>query len=242
MSERPRLAVFASGKKGGGGSGFKNLVDSSRSSTGALDADVVVVVCNRGDSGVRQLASQLGVSFVLWSKDDPPERYNEILKEYDTKWVALSGCLWRLPMKTNPKDKQEVGLDPRRIFNIHPGPLPLTAGLYQKGVYEKVIEEYRQNGLTHSAGSMHFVDGEYDTGPVFCEIPIPLDDDETVETLEIKTRRIEMLIQPFMTNLVVHKKIRWDGVDPSSLVLPSFKDNIDVLCSSQWRKLTKQIL
>lgn len=48
---RPKLIVFASGTKDGGGSGFENLVNATK--TGELDAEIVAVVSNHEHDAVK---------------------------------------------------------------------------------------------------------------------------------------------------------------------------------------------
>ena len=58
---RPKLLIFASGTKDGGGAGFENLVNAARA--GTLDAEIVAVVSNHEHGGVRERAERLGIPF-----------------------------------------------------------------------------------------------------------------------------------------------------------------------------------
>ena len=120
-----------------------------------------------------------------------------------------------------------VGLDPKKTFNIHPGPIPRFGGngMYGHYVHEAVMEAYKNREsdsqpVTHSAVTMHFVIPGYDRGPVFfahlVEI-LPIDD---ADTLAKRVNEAEHLWQPIVTNKVLSGEIYWDGVDPKSLHSP----------------------
>ena len=208
---KPKLLVFASGAKDGGGSGFRNLVLSTQQSS-VLDAEVVGVVSNHSDGGVWKHAGDLGVPFFHFPKPWDANGYREIVRCSGANWVALSGWL-----------KFVRGLDPARTFNIHPGPLPLTAGLHGDQVHEKVFEEYLRGSIGLTAVTMHFIDdgNRYDAGPVFFKCGIPIRPHLNPSALAKHVNGREHHYQPRITNLIVHEEIRWDGKDSTSLVLPS---------------------
>ena len=208
---KPKLIIFASGTREGGGSGFENLVNTSRS--GILNAEIIAVVSNYEHGGVRGRADRLGIPFIYFSKllqgDEVAEKYKEIAKGSD--FVALSGWL-----------KLVEGLDPKTTFNIHPGPLPRFGGdgMYGHYVHEAVMEAYKKGWVTRSAVSMHFVTEGYDRGPVFFSHEVPIFPDDTAETLAKRVNEAEHKWQPIVTNQVLAGEISWDGVDPSSLKSP----------------------
>jgi folate-dependent phosphoribosylglycinamide formyltransferase PurN len=124
-------------------------------------------------------------------------------------FVALCGWL-----------KLVAGLDPKTTFNIHPGPLPEFGGkgLWGHFVHEAVLKAYKQGKITHSAVSMHFVTPEFDEGPVFFTHPVPIEPDDTPETLAARVNQAEHEWQPKIANKVVHGEIAWDGKSPESLM------------------------
>lgn len=215
----PQILVFASGgaKEDEGGSGFRELVLQSRPG-GVLLAEIVGVVSNHLNGGVARYADELGVPFVYLENTTSESAYRGVV-DYYTKsdgskpWCALSGWL----KKTN-------GLDPKRTFNIHPGPLPRFGGkgMYGHHVHEAVMKAYRAGELTHSDVTMHFVDDEYDRGPVFFRMPVPIRPEDDALSLGKRVNAVEHAHQAFVTNLVVHGRIHWDGVDPNSLVVPEW--------------------
>lgn len=204
---KPKLIIFSSGTKTGGGSGFENLVNASRD--GRLDADIIGVVSQHENGGVRERADRLRVPFIYFTEPFSAERYQGIVQGSD--FVALSGWL-----------KLVEGLDPRTTFNIHPGPLPRFGGkgMYGHHVHEAVMEAYKRGEVTDSEVTMHFVTPRYDEGPVFLAAKVPILPDDTAESLGKRVLAKEHELQPIYTDHVIHGRIRWDGIDRHSLVIP----------------------
>jgi phosphoribosylglycinamide formyltransferase-1 len=216
MGTQPRLIIFASGTKTSGGSGFRELVRQSR--TGVLQATIVAVVSNHANGGVNAIADTYGVPFVHFPSPWTAAAYREILATHDAEWVALSG--WLKPVR---------GLDAQRTFNIHPGPLPQFGGkgMYGRHLHQAVIDAFRRGERITTAITMHFVtdfdrSGDYDDGPIFFRYPILIDPNDTPDSLGSRVNSFEHAWQSFITNLVIHQQIAWDGRNPESLTWPSW--------------------
>ena len=233
---KPRIIVFASGDKEGGGSqatplgfsgteyrqenlgggsGFENLVRATR--TGVLEADIVAVVSNHEHGGVRERAERLGIPFVYFPAPYDAKHYASLLQKTSIRadYFALSGWL-----------KMVKGLDPQRTFNIHPALMSQLGGrfgganMYGHRVHEAVKTAFDAGEITESGCSMHFVTDEYDRGPVFFEFRVPLKKGMTADEIAQAVNVAEHKWQPKITNMVVHGEIRWDGKDPKTLVVP----------------------
>jgi folate-dependent phosphoribosylglycinamide formyltransferase PurN len=210
---RPRLIVFASGTKTAGGSGFESLVQATK--TGTLDADIVAVVSNHENGGVRERAARLGVPFAHFNGPFDAEHYQKITRDTGAEWAMLSGWL-----------RIVHGLDPAKTFNIHPALLSFDSGrfgghgMYGHHIHEAVLTAFEDGEITETGCSMHFITEEFDRGPIFFEYRIPLKKGETAEDIRKLVQATEHEWQPKITNMVVHREIRWDGKDPKSLVVP----------------------
>jgi folate-dependent phosphoribosylglycinamide formyltransferase PurN len=226
--QNKKIIVFASGTKDGGGSGFENLVNASQD--GRLSGQIVAVVSNHENGGVRQRADRLGIKFVHFpaKKSVDGETGTEFSPEFgtaenyrkiagDADLVCLSGWL-----------KLVTGLDPRKTINIHPGPLPRFggAGMYGYHVHEAVMEAYKNGApnaatgkkVTHSAVSMHFVTEKFDEGPLFFSQPVEILPDDTADTLAARVLEAEHKWQPLITDKVLRGEISWDGKNPETLI------------------------
>ena len=203
---KPKLLILASGSGSGGGSGFEKLVEASRS--GVLNAELVGVVSNYENGGVREKADRLSIPFINFTGPYEASEYQKIVAATQANFIALSGWL-----------KLVKGLNPRTTFNIHPGPLPRFGGkgMYGHHVHEAVMEAYKKGEVTHSAVTMHFVTEKYDEGPVFFIHRVEILPDDTPETLGKRVNEAEHMWQPIITNKVIQGEIGWDGHDKKSL-------------------------
>lgn len=220
-----KIIIFASGTKDGGGSGFENMVNATRD--GRLNGEIISVISNHENGGVREKADRLAIPFVHFKarklpesgkfedKDGNPvdpsefgtkENYRRLVEGADL--VCLSGWL-----------KLVTGLDPQKTINIHPGPLPHFGGdgMYGHFVHEAVVEAYKRGEVTYSAVSMHFVTEKYDEGPLFFRQSVEILPEDTAETLGARVNKAEHEWQPIITNKVLQGEISWDGKDPKSL-------------------------
>ena len=198
-SGRIRVLVFASGDEKGGGSGFQELVEFSRTNPPVLSAQVVGVISHHPHGGVRKRADALQISFEHWSGPFDAKGYQALIDKYQPDFVMCSGWL-----------KFVRGLDPARTVNIHPGPLPRFggAGMYGHHVHEAVMAAYRRGEIIQSAVTMHFVDDiAYDNGPIIYQMPVLIRPEDDAETLAKRVNEKERAWQSHILNLVVHRHI-----------------------------------
>src|SRR5206468_6851917 len=95
-------------------------------------------------------------------------------REVRADTVALAGFMRKL----GPAFLQAF---PQRVLNIHAALLPCFGGqgYYGRRVHEAVIE----SGARYSGATVHFVDELYDHGPIILQAVVPVEDDDTPETL-----------------------------------------------------------
>ncbi|MEK7097230.1 MAG: formyltransferase family protein [Patescibacteria group bacterium] len=196
--EKKRILVFASGGATGGGSGFQEMVEYSRTDPPVLPAKICGVVSNHRGGGVYSRARQLDIPFRLFNGPFKVAEYKEVIREFKPDLVMLSGWL-----------KKVAGLCPAKTINIHPGPLPDFGGpgMYGHHVHEAVIDAYKEKRIKQSAVTMHFVTEEYDEGPVFFRMPVLIRPDDTSETLAKRVNEVERAWQSYMVSLVLRGDI-----------------------------------
>lgn len=198
-AQKVRVLVFASGDAKGGGSGFQELVEFSRTNPPVLDAEIVGVVSNHPEGGVFKRAQSLRIPFEYWPGPFDATGYRSFVQKYRADFVMCSGWL-----------KFVRGLDPARTVNIHPGPLPRFGGpgMYGHHVHEAVIAAYRRGEITQSAVTMHFVDETaYDHGPIIFQMPVLIRPEDDAETLAKRVNEKERAWQSHILNQVVHQYI-----------------------------------
>ena len=194
-----RVLVFASGDAKGGGSGFQELVEFSRTHPPVLDARIIGVISNHQNGGVRKKADALRIPFEYWPGPYDAKGYRGFVEKYQGDFVMCSGWL-----------KFVRGLDAAKTVNIHPGPLPRFggAGMYGHQVHEAVITAYRRGEITQSAVTMHFVDeAAYDHGPIIFQMPVLIRPEDDAETLAKRVNEKERAWQSHILNRVVHGQI-----------------------------------
>jgi phosphoribosylglycinamide formyltransferase-1 len=193
------VLVFASGDAKGGGSGFQELVEFSRTNPPVLDAQIIGVISNHENGGVRRRADALHIPFEYWPGPFDAKGYRSFVEKYRADFVMCSGWL-----------KFVRGLDPAKTVNIHPGPLPGFGGqgMYGHYVHEAVMAAFHRGEIIQSAVTMHFVDETaYDHGPIIFQMPVLIRPDDDAETLAKRVNEKERAWQSHILNLVVHRQI-----------------------------------
>ncbi|MGB1096140.1 MAG: phosphoribosylglycinamide formyltransferase, partial [Paracoccaceae bacterium] len=88
-----------------------------------------------------------------------------------------------------------------RLINIHPALLPAFKGLH---VHERALDA----GVRITGATVHFVRLGTDEGPIIIQGALPVQPDDTPETLEARTLKIEHQILPEAVTLIAEKRVR----------------------------------
>lgn len=180
-----RIAILVSGPSRG--SNMQAIVEAC--GDGRIpDSAVVAVIGARDDAPALQKAGALGIpTAVVNPREFPtPEMYGDallwVLQRAQPDLICLAGYMRLLPAPV-------VQAYPLRILNIHPALLPLFGG---KGMYGlKVHQAVIESGMKVSGCTVHFVDEQYDRGPIIAQRCVPVRDDDTPETLAARLLPIE---------------------------------------------------
>lgn len=179
-----RIAILVSGK--GRGSNMAALVEACRD--GRIDGEVVLVIGTRDDMPALQRAQSLDVPVeVINPKQfESDEEYGQALlaslERAGADLICLAGYMRLLPLSV-------VRHYPRRILNIHPALLPEFGGqgMYGLHVHEAVLA----SGAKETGCTVHFVDEQYDTGPILLQTKLPVEPNDTPETLAARLLPLE---------------------------------------------------
>lgn len=171
MSRR-RIAILLSGR----GSNFEAIARNVLG--GALDCEIGFVFSNKPEAKGLQTARELGlpsgcIPSAGMDRAVFDTRVAELLGQHQIDLVCLAGYMRIL-------SGHFVSKFPNRLLNIHPSLLPAFPGLDAQ--YQAL-----QHGVRVSGCTVHFVDEHLDSGPILLQAPVPVHDDDTVETL---SRRI----------------------------------------------------
>jgi formyltetrahydrofolate-dependent phosphoribosylglycinamide formyltransferase len=198
-----RIGVLASG----GGSNLAALYDHLRlvSLSGAPRTEVpeiVLVASDQERAGALERARKWGVPrTVLAARGADAEQVEGLLREHGVDLIVLAGYLRLVP-------RSVVSAYRGRIINIHPALLPAFggAGMYGQRVHSAVIEQ----GARVSGATVHFVDEEYDRGPIIAQWPVPVLPGDTPEALAARVLRVEHLLLPRAACAVARGSVRLD--------------------------------
>ncbi len=194
-----RLAVLLSG----GGTTLQNIVD--RIGRGEIPATVELVISSRSDAYGLVRAKQAGLSTLpLDRKALGPEalsdRISQAVREVQADLVCMAGflSLWRFP-------DEYAG----RVMNVHPALLPSFGG---KGYYgHRVHEAVLQAGCKVSGCTVHFADNLYDHGPIIIQRCVPVQEDDTPDTLAGRVFQQECIAYPEAICLFAAGRLRLEN-------------------------------
>lgn len=194
-----RLAVLISG----GGRTLKNFIDLA--AAGNLPVNIRLVISSTPKAGGLQHARDANIPVQLFSRSkyDTDDAYGNAIfdacRAADVDYVAMAGFL-----KLAPVPDDFAG----RVLNIHPALIPAFSGhgMYGHHVHQAVLDA----GVKITGLTVHFVDNQYDQGPIIWQQPVPVFDDDTVDTLADRVFEAEKEAYPHVLRLLAAGKIRLD--------------------------------
>lgn len=185
MSRPPiRIAVLVSGR--GRGSNMQAIVDACGS--GRINGEVVLVLGVSDEAPAVQRAREAGVKTLIISPNDYSRAVDydtavlRALEDHAVDLVCLAGYMRLLGDET-------VRRYHNRIMNVHPALIPSFAGkgMFGRHVHEAVIE----SGVKFTGVTVHFVDEEYDHGPIVMQAVVPVEEDDTPDSLAARVLPVE---------------------------------------------------
>ncbi len=186
MTDAPLpIAVFLSGA----GRSLANLIEH-RDKHG-LPIDLRLVISSSSKVRGVQVARDHGISTMIVRKSDypDPDAYSAAMfapcRVLAVELVVMAGFLKHVLI---PEDFTH------RVINIHPSLLPRFggSGMYGSRVHQAVIESHdKLSGCT-----VHFVDNEYDQGPILLQRSCPVANDDTPQSLAARVFQQECQALP----------------------------------------------
>jgi phosphoribosylglycinamide formyltransferase 1 len=194
---RKRIGVLLSGR----GSNFEALAESIASCR-IPNAEIAVVISNRdGAPGIDRARARGIATRVIPSKGLERETYDRqvvaALNEHKVDLVCLAGYMRLL-------SPYFVAAFPNRILNIHPSLLPSFPGLES----QRQALEY---GVKFAGCTVHFVDENLDAGPIVLQAVLPVNDDDTEDTLSARILQEEHRIYSEAVRIVLEDRYTIQG-------------------------------
>jgi phosphoribosylglycinamide formyltransferase-1 len=197
MPEPLRVGVLASGR----GSNFRALAEAAAG--GRLPASVVVLVTDRAGAPALAVARELRIEAVVVDPKQHPSREAHekavigVLEERRVGLVCLAGYMRLLSAGF-------VAHFAGRLLNIHPSLLPAFPGLHPQ-------RQALAHGVRVSGATVHFVDEGVDTGPVVLQAVVPVEPDDTEESLAARILVEEHRIYPEAVHLFADGRLEIRG-------------------------------
>jgi phosphoribosylglycinamide formyltransferase-1 len=191
------IAVLISG----GGTTLKNLL--AKIKAGELSVSIKLVVSSSTKAKGLSYAHEAGIpTLVVRERDyESPAAYGEAifaaLRESKIELVVMGGFLKFVPI---PPDFEN------RVVNIHPGLIPAFCGKGFYGLYvHQAVLDY---GAKVSGCTVHFVDNQYDHGPIILQRVVEVRDDDTAESLQKRVFEQECEAYPEAIRLFAEGRLK----------------------------------
>ena len=194
--ESLRIGVLLSGN----GTSLENLL--AHIDSGEVPGRIAVVISSRADAFGLERARRRGIPALTVSRREHPDLndFNDALHDalapYDVELVALLGFLSLFQLR---------GRYEGRALNVHPALIPAFSGtgFYGRRVYEAVLA----SGVKLTGATVHFTDDEYDHGPILLQEAVPVQAEDTAETLAERVTEIERRLVPEAIRLIAEGRV-----------------------------------
>jgi formyltetrahydrofolate-dependent phosphoribosylglycinamide formyltransferase len=195
-----RIAVLLSGE----GTSFENLCE--RIDAGEVPAQVALVIASNTKAGGLHRAERRGIPALavprrtFASNTAFNDALHAELARYEIDLVALLGFLSVFELR---------GKYDGRTINVHPALIPAFCGpgMYGHHVHEAVLAA----GVKVSGATVHFADDHYDTGPIILQEAVPVQGDDTPESLAARVQQVERRLVPEAIRLFATGRLAIDG-------------------------------
>lgn len=162
-----------------------------------------LLISDRADAGALRRADAAGIPTAVVAYSEHPDREGfsiaivEAARASGAEVLVLAGFMRVL-------SPVAVNAFPDRILNIHPSLLPAFPGA--RAVAQALAYGAKVTGVT-----VHFVDEEVDHGPIIVQRPVPVLEDDTVETLHERIQIEEHKLYPEVISAFARGRIEVVG-------------------------------
>jgi phosphoribosylglycinamide formyltransferase-1 len=179
---------------------LENLI--GRAAAGTLDVEIRLVVSSHPLAGGLRHAADANIPALVVERERLPsaDAFRDAIfqpcRHAGVRLVAMAGFVKHLLI---PHDFQN------RVINIHPALVPAFCGqgYYGLRVHQAVIDY----GAKLTGCTVHFVDNQYDHGPVILQRTVPVLDDDTPESLAARVFAAECTAYPDALQLLAENRV-----------------------------------
>jgi len=195
--ERLAVGVLVSGR----GSNLQALLDACAAAE--FPARVVVVVSDRDHAPALERARAAGIEAVWINPKDFVTRESfdaALVRELEKRQVGLVCNAGFMRILSSVWVQAFAG----RALNIHPSLLPAFPGLHAQ-------RQALEHGAKVAGCTVHFVDEAVDAGPIVLQSAVPVEPDDTEETLSARILKEEHRIYPAAVRLFAEGRLEIVG-------------------------------
>ena len=179
---KKRVAILISGR----GSNMSALIDATKAKD--FPAEIVGVISNKPNAPGLKIAKAEGLAITTHqlkdyhTKSAADQAITNTLKQWQTDIICLAGFMRIL--------SDEFALQwQNRLINIHPSLLPKYKGL---NTHQRALDA---GDKTHGC-TVHHVVPELDAGPIIAQTEIPIQPNDTIQSLENRVLKAEHKLYP----------------------------------------------
>ena len=195
-----RIAVLLSGS----GTTLQNILDCC--AAGEIDGEVVCVYSSRSDAYGLVRAAEVNIpNGAISRKDhDSVDAFSDAIWEkvntHEPDLIVLAGFMSLIHVPARYRG---------RIMNVHPALIPSFCGqgMYGHHVHHAVLEY----GVKLTGVTVHFVNEEYDNGPIIMQGIVPVLEDDTPDSLADRVQAEERALYPKAIQLFAEGRLSIDG-------------------------------
>ncbi len=194
------IAVLISGS----GTTLRNLIEKVRA--GTLPVEIKLVISSKPSARGLTYAAEAGIpSLVVEKKKSVSDaEFSEAIfgpcRVAGVNYVVMGGFLKHVLI---PPDFEN------RVVNIHPALIPAFCGkgMYGLAVHQAVLDY----GAKFTGCTVHFVDNQYDHGPIILQRPVKVSDEDTAEILQARVFATECTALPDALSLLAAGRVHLNG-------------------------------
>ncbi|MBB5336013.1 phosphoribosylglycinamide formyltransferase [Pectinatus brassicae] len=194
---KPILGVLASGR----GTNLQSIINAI--DAGQFAAEIGVVITDKPEALALERAKDAGIIGICINRKEYNTREDfekALIKElhaHNVEHIILAGFMRIL----SPLFIREYK---NHILNIHPALLPAFVGAHS----HRDVLEY---GVKISGCTVHFVDEGMDSGPIIIQSAVPVEDNDTEDTLAARVLEQEHIIYPKAIELYLNDRLQING-------------------------------
>ena len=180
-----KIAVFASG----GGTDFQSIIDANERENFCV---IEYLVASKPEIGAISRAEKHGIKALVFDKTQETKeefyaRIAQTLKASGVEYIVLAGWLLVVPASFIQEFENA-------IINIHPSLIPAFCGMGYYGL--RVHQAAIDYGVKLSGATVHFVEADVDGGAILMQRSVPVEADDTAESLQARILKEEHKMLP----------------------------------------------